>query len=303
MRVWWLAVVPVVGCGVLSGLDGLEVADGSADVTTNDAADDGDAANGSDASIDVGACESGTCGASAGFQPVLFASDRATLCPTGTTTNDAVVDPTAPPNACACACNYAPTCVPQANTFQWGLSTCGTALTVGQIDGGCDAINNNLGTGSFHMSMGPLSPVNACTNAATPTGQAITPPGRVCTFANCSACPTVAGFALCYAKSGDVSCPSGMTKHSVGTGASLACGACTTCTSTAKCKGTVELFDDNQCNSSLGTLQVDGTCQAYNLNKTINAVKYTPSVDQGTCTPGTSVASVGISAQTTVCCP
>ena len=285
---------------MLSGLDGLHVTDGGgADVTSSDATDEG----ASDAGIDVGACESGTCGAPAGYQPVLFASNRSTECPNGTTTNDAVVDPSVSIDACPCACNYAPSCVPQPNTFSYGgLAGCLSQFTGGQLDGGCNAINTNLGTGSFHLQMGPFAPSNACTNVAKP-GQASAPQGRICTLSSCSACPSLPGFSLCYAKNGDVSCPTGMSKHAIGTDAGVACTACTACTSTAKCKGTLGLFDDNQCSSSLGSLTVDGTCQGFNSNKSVNSVKYVPALDQGTCTPGTSDASVAITGLTTICCP
>jgi len=200
-------------------------------------------------------------------------------------------------------CSYQPSCLPEPNTFQYGATGCTSSATLGQLDGGCTSIGSNLGSGSFDMSMAPLSPTNACTNGVQTPAQATTPPGRLCTLAGCSACPTVAGFALCYATNGDVGCPSGMTKHSVGTDAGLSCGACTTCSSTAKCKGTVELYEDNHCGSSLATLQVDGTCQAFSLNKPIDSVKYAPSIDLGTCTPGTSTPTVTVSGQTTVCCP
>lgn len=299
MRLRWVVVLAASGCGWLSGLDGLAL-DGGSDATFADAADD--VAPG-DAGLDVGTCESGTCGAPLGFQPVLFASDRATLCPPGTTTNDAIVDPAAPLGACSCSCTYQPTCLPQPDAFDYGLTTCNTPFDAGSLDGGCDTINSNMLTGSLHVAMGPFAPANACTNVAKPTANASTPPGRLCTFASCSACPTVAGFALCYAQNGDVPCPSNTTKHFVGTAASLSCGACSTCTSTANCRGTLQLFDDNQCTSSLGTLQVDGGCQTFNTNKTVNSVKYTATVELGTCTPGTSLASVAISGQTTICCP
>jgi len=299
MRVGWLvAIASLAGCGVLSGLDGLTVVGdgGVSDVTSGDAMND--------AGIDVGACESGACGAPAGFQPVLFAADRGTLCPSGSTTVDAVVDPVVPPNACACECNYQPSCLPEPNSFQFGVSTCTTPITLQQqLDGGCNTINANLGNGSFHMSIGPFPPSNACTNAVKPGAKPSTPPGRMCTLADCSACAPVSGFALCYAQAGDVECPTKtMTKHSLGTDATLACSACTACSSTAKCKGTVQMFFDTACSSSAGTVTVDGTCQGF-ADSNINSVKYNPSVDQGLCTPGTSTASITMNAPTTVCCP
>ena len=305
MRLRWLALLAAsTGCGVLSGLDNLSIGDGGGtDVTSSDGADDAAKDAGVDAALDVGACESGACGAPAGFQPVLFASDRGTLCPTGSTTLDVVVDPTAPANPCSCNCNYQPSCLPQPITYEYGFNACNIQQTLqGQVDGGCNGTSANLGTG-IHLAAGPLPPANACTNTVKTNGKATTPPGRLCALADCSSCPSVSGFSICYGQGGDVACPQGMTKHSVGSDAQLTCEACTACTSTAKCKGTLQMYSDGQCATPIGALTVDGTCQGFNGNANIQSVKYVPNLDPGMCTPGTSNASIAFSAQTTVCCP
>ena len=67
-------------------------------------------------------------------------------------------------------------------------------------------------------------------------------------------------------------------------------------------QGTLQLYGDSLCSMPTGSLTVDGTCQAFN-NGNLKSVKYTPAVDQGTCTPGTSTASIAVSGQTTICCP
>ena len=283
---------------MISGLDDLTT-DGATDVATSDAGDEA-----SDAALDVGSCESGACGAPLGFQPVLFASDRNTACPAGATSIDAVVDPLAPPNGCPCECTYQPTCLPQPDTFEYGILSCTTPITINaQLDGGCNAISPSLGNGSFHAQMGPFSPANACTNAVKTPGTVSTTTGRLCSVTDCSACVSIPGFSLCYAQSGDVPCPSSLkTKHTVGTDANLSCSACSLCTSTAKCRGSLQMFSDTACATPNGTLTVDGTCQGFSSSD-IHSLKYTPTLEQGTCTAGTSSASVAVAAQTTVCCP
>ena len=300
MRLGWLALVSTAGCGLISGLDNLDVGDGGvADVTSADGASD---AGLPDVSLDVGACEAGTCGAPAGFQPLFFTSNRQTACPSDTTSVDVVVDPSAPQNACQCECNYQPSCLPQANSFQWGLSNCATSYSGGQLDGGCNGTNVSLGGTSVHLAMGPFPPTNTCTNALKQNSNPSAPPGRLCTNGDCSSCNAPPGFSMCFAKEGDAQCPTGFTKHAVGTSAALSCSACTACKSTATCAGTLKMFSDDQCGTLLGTLNVDGTCQGFSSSN-VKSVKYNPNVDNGVCTPGTSTSSVALTTQLTVCCP
>jgi len=294
MRLRWLVLFAgASGCGVLSGLDGLEVGDASVDASSE--------ASPIDASLDVGpSCGAGACGAPAGFQPVLFAtSAAATSCPSGATQLDVVVDPLAPPNACTCTCEDSPTCLPEALVYGTG-NNCGTQTKTNiTLDGGC----NNAG-GSIppsHVSITPFPPTNACTNKLV-TGSLQDTHGRICGVSDCSACTAPVGFELCFAQNGDVQCPAGMKQHAVGASDSMQCGPCSACSSTATCKGNLEIFDDGACLSSDGQLPVDGTCQLVSSDF-FGAFKYVPTVDPGTCTGGTSTATVSLTSRTTVCCP
>jgi hypothetical protein len=300
MRLWWLTLVASAGCGVLSGLDNLSVdgGDGGASVDAADAADD----SVSDAPSDVGSCEASTCGAPEGFQPVLFASDRATPCPTDSTTLDAVFDPQPPLNACTCTCNYQPACFPQTLVYQYGNTTCNsTQVTPLEVDGGCNSEGFVI-QAPVHVAVGPFPPTNACTNALKTNGKATSSPARVCSISSCSTCAPPTGFALCFSKTGDVPCLSSASKHLVGSDTQLACGACTACSSTATCRGTMQLFGDYACSTNQQSVTADGTCQSTS-NGGIGSVKYLPAVDQGMCTPGTSAASATLTAPMTVCCP
>ncbi len=300
MRVWLLvcSAVCVAGCGVLSGLDGLTVTDGGGNV---DASDDGVL---SDVSIDIGpACETGACGAPSGFQPVLFANDRDTSCPSGLSSVDVVVDPAPSPNACTCVCNYQPSCSLEALAYSIGNSTC-TQLTTTQtlLDGGCDKGSGMPPPG--RMSFGPFAPTNACTSTLGPAGTVTSTSGRLCPVESCAACTTPMGFSLCFAQPGVAACPKTMTTHVIGQDPTIECGVCGPCTSTATCKGMLTIYDDSACNINDTTFTVDGTCNSTFDVDTLGSYRYAPSVDPGVCTPpAASAASVTLSAQTTVCCP
>jgi hypothetical protein len=298
MRVWLLAcfAVSVAGCGMLSGLDGLTVTDGG----NVDASDDGVLL---DVSIDIGpACEAGACGAPAGFQPILFANDRNTVCPSGLSSIDVVVDPSPAANSCTCVCNYQPSCSTETLTYSTGINAC-TQLSTTQtvLDGGC-----NKGSGMTppsRMSFGPFAPTNPCTSTLGSAGTVTSTSGRLCSVESCAACIAPVGFSLCFAQPGLVACPKGMTTHVTGENAVIECGACGACTSTATCKGTLTIYDDGACALKDDTYTVDGTCNSTFDVDTLGSYKYAPSVDPGMCVPGTSVANVSVSAQTTVCCP
>ena len=296
----WLLALVAPACGMISGLDGLNVVDASAvDASVDvDAADDGPA---DVVGIDIGtSCEAGTCGAMTNFQPVLFTEGSGT-CPQGTTSFDLIADPAPPANACTCACNYQPQCLPQPLVYGTG-NTC-ASLQNGNVtlDGGCNQGNNQQVPP--HVAVGPFAPTNACPSKLTQsTTTPTSSPARICTISDCASCTAPPGFQLCFAQSGDVPCDAKMTRHVVGANAKLTCSACSACSSTAKCKGTIDIYDNFSCGFTSDTITVDGTCQATTANF-LGSLKYTPAVDPGTCTPGTSDAGVVVSAQTTVCCP
>ncbi|HEY1959332.1 MAG TPA: hypothetical protein VGH28_27155 [Polyangiaceae bacterium] len=254
-----------------------------------------------DAGLDVGSCEGGACGAPDGFQPVLFAADRNTAC---TGALDVVVDP-GPPSAGACTCSCTPkagACLPQAQLVgSVGLAGCSMVTTIPvALDGGCNEGTN--GEPPSHAAFGPFPSTGAsCSSSLQATGTIASTPGRVCPVTSCSACAPPTGFELCFAADGAVACPSGMTKHVVGSSAELACSPCTDCSVTSTCGGTLKIYDDKSCLSLTDTITVDGTCHTVQ-NDILGGFRYTPAANQPTCVAGTSTASVSVAAQTTVCC-
>ena len=296
------------GCGLVSSLDGLKVSgDASAlsdanDDTTAPSDGGGDLDAPSDGGLDVGAsCEAGTCGSPAGFQPVLFTSGSPLPCPQSSSSSvDVVVDPAPVTNACTCQCTFQPSCIPQLFNFGAG-NNCATVQNSNiQLDGGCQQ-TSNVQTPT-HIAIGPFAPTNTCTNKLNANTKPQETSGRICSVADCSSCGAPTGFQLCYAHGGDVACPAATTKHSIGSSAQVACSACTGCSSTAKCKGNIELYQDNLCGLGTTSITVDGTCQVTSGN-TLGSVRYTVAIDQGTCVAGTSTASTTVSDLTTICCP
>ncbi len=289
MRLRWLVLLAgSAGCGVLSGLDGLTIGDAGVDAPADDA------------SLDVGSCDAGACGAPAGFQPILFATGSVPVCPAGTTQLDVVVDPVAPNGACSCNCNYQPSCLPQPLVYGTGSTCTSQTKTNVTLDGGCNQASGN--PPPQHVAVGPFAPTNACTNAVKVNGNPTDTPGRICTISSCIACSAPMGFELCFARNGDVPCPTGFTSHSVGASSSLQCSTCTMCSSTAQCKGMLQVYNDFDCLASNVQLPVDGTCQTT-TSGSFGGFKYVPTVDPGVCTPGTSTATIALTEQTTVCCP
>jgi len=293
------------------------------DVVTDGGGNDGGGDGAFDALPDIvippPSCEAGACGAPQGFQPVLFAADRNTPCPNGTTSFDMVANPgDAGAGACTCDCNVTaqPTCVPQ--TLVHNLDTnapnnplCTTAGgTWLLVDGGC----NNSGPHPLtsHWSVPPGSVVDAgkCTGTAAANPSAVpSTPSRMCMDATCTtACAPAVGFSECFQATGDVPCPSGLTKRSVGTAIAVTCGSCSACAVSADggCQGTLSLYSDTACATLLeAPIGVDGGCVTNAAaNQTINSYQYSASLVGLTCTPGTSSAtSVSLNQPQTICCP
>lgn len=303
-----------------------EVTDGHADGTVDaaDAALDATdaAANTTDASGDavvdalgdvgvipdvaVPTCD-GACGAPTGFAPVLFALDQSTGCPSGTTTLNGAADPSIG-GACACDCTVTqpPSCLPAVLTHDIG-DTAGACSSVSpfvpDVDGGCyDA--GNIGLHAY-WSIPPPSVTSQGTCSSKPASDPsaiMATASRLCLDSTCQAtCNTTAGFKTCLMASGNVPCPGGYTTHHVGN-VTVSCGTCSACSVGGSCGGTVSIYSDESCTSTLGTVPVDGTCAPTGGSGTIGSLKYTPAIVGQTCTPGTTTGTVSLQQELTVCC-
>ena len=262
----------------------------------------------------VPSCEAGTCGAPAGFAPILFASDRSAACPPGTSTFDLPADPTdAGASACTCDCNVTtqPTCLPQTlvHYVDGDAGTWGQESTLKPVvDGGCDRqFAGFVASPHWAVPLMPPTAAGACTGTAKPDPSQVTvAPSRLCVDESCGTCAAPAGFQVCYAALGDLACPPGSTKHRAGAAADVTCSTCSSCSVTADCGGSVTLFQDSLCASPIGSpVSVDGGCAPTGGNLTpLGSIQYAPAVVNLACKPGkTTPTGVGMASPLTVCCP
>ncbi len=251
------------------------------------------------------ACDA-SCGAPAGFYPVLFEPTRTSTCPSGTQTEDLVADPgTAPSAACACGCTVSqqPSCLPTSLQFHFGTTSC-TSSTVLGVTGGCDkGPNYTLAAYGEVVSPPPLD-AGACSNAATPNPGVVSRSNvRVCAPTTCGAsCSATGTFKVCYAAPGNVACPGGLVAHHAGTDVTVAC-TCAGCTMNGTCGGTVDLYGDGNCLSLAYAQNVDSTCSAQTASGTIiRSWKYIPAT--ASCDGGApSQVDAGLANAETICCP
>ena len=292
----------LAGCGLVSGLDNLGVSDASVDATL-DAGVDGEPAEVlvDDSSLDVGpSCEAGTCGAPSGFEPVFFAADQSTDCANAL---DVVSDPAVPAGACTCTCIASDTCVPQVLSYSGGGNQCSQAGALGVVDGGCEqgSQQKSAPTKIAFPTM-PLSDASTCANTLA-QGSPTSTPARVCPLATCSACTAPKGYSLCFAAAGDVPCSEGMTRHVVAETATVSCGACSACSPTGACGGTVHISDDMFCGNTIDqTINVNGSCVTTEFD-IFGSYQYNWSLLDAGCTAGTSTGALKLKAETTICCP
>jgi len=262
----------------------------------------------------VPSCEAGTCGAPAGFAPILFASDRSAACPPGTSTFDLPADPSdAGASACTCDCNVTtqPSCLPQTlvHYVDGDAGICGQESTLKPVvDGGCDKQQFGF-VASPHWAV-PLMPTTApgaCTSAAKADPSQVTvAQGRLCVDESCATCAAPAGFQVCYAAIGDLACPVGTTKHLAGAAAAVTCSACSSCSVTAECGGSVALYQDSLCSTPVGSpVPVDGGCSPTGGTLSpLGSIQYTPAVFNLACKAGkTTTTAIGLASPLTVCCP
>ena len=282
-------VATLAACGLVSGLDGLKVGDLDASL---------DATTISDSSLDVGiSCEAGACGAPDGFQPVYLALDRNGSCGGS---QDVIVDPAPQSDACTCTCTPTSACVPQALSYKEGESCTTASSSPVVLDGGC-----NLGSGSVvpsRMSVGPFSlDAGACTGSVSVDGVVASTAGRVCGLSSCTACAAPSGFALCFLAPSST-CPSSMTAHTVAMAAEVSCTPCSACTATGSCGGTLAIYDDSQCLDQTDSVPVTGDCHSVSAD-VFGSFRYTPSLLDASCSPGTSQSGLVLTQSATICCP
>ena len=294
-----------IGCGLVSGLDGLKVIDG--DASPGEAGQD----------VVLVQCDGG-CGFSLppGFALVTFTTSLPTTCPSGTTTEAVVADPTVASDACSCKC-----------TMTTKATCAAVDVKVFVADGGfqCTSLFTTLAGGAgCHQTLlafGTNARVNsnfegvtvvdagACgTKEVADASTLATTPAQVCVPSSCDTtaalCTPPSGQRLCAASAGDVACPAPFTeKHVIGAAASVACSTCaSTCTiGTPNCafSNNLTLYTDTAC--SVGS-QSTSSCSLVSGAPTFKSYDYTMIPSGGCTTTATSTASASLSGEQTVCC-
>jgi hypothetical protein len=239
-----------------------------------------------------GPTASGTCGCgscSVTSQPSCNAGSIAVTYDTQGTTTPPMCQLTAHPS-------------PLANT---PAGQCGTDLFVGDYS-------------TFDVAYAaPPASGGACTapGVATGVGVTATSQDRTCApdsaqSANCAGgvCqPSVSSpYAACLEAPGHVACPPGpmSVQHVVGTSATATCSACG-CAITAKCSGTMTLFNDGSCKNSAASIAT-GVCTPIVSTGTLIVRSYEyqgaapRTVGCQTGAPGSAQAT--LNGQETICC-
>lgn len=312
MRARSFVALALAGAGLAAGACAIDIpdvvgADGGADVVALDVV-------GTEGGpvFDAGpSCDA--CGAPAGFSPVLFALDRSTPCPSGTTDTDLVADPDGGVGACTCACNVTaqPSCFPATvqsfYSANGGNCTTSGATLLFPADGGCVMKSATLGGSAIQLD--PFVPTGgACSDVPTSdTSKVSTVAARMCT-ASCASetCAAATGYRACFAAAGDVACPSNLEKHTVGAALDLAC-ACGACSITVDggCEGTLTVFKNPDCTNIVEKAPVDGTCTPNTApqGSSFQSVSYAPSLVGLGCAAGAASPTVGLTQVGTICCP
>lgn len=268
-------------------------------------------------------CDPGACGLSApmGYDLVTFANDQATACPTGWATQDVLSDPLAETGACTCGCNVTSqgSCAGVTITRHLDSTTtpsCNMPATTTLTNAGpvCQALSVQLLISYSHYSADPPVPIGGSCAPTTSTNPSLltASPVRVCQPpASCigDIC-SATGSTVCLEAPGNVSCPPTYpTKTLVGTGDSLQCSACSGCSiSGGACGGDFTLYTGTLCAAGAASFPADGSCNPPPAGST--GVDYQSYTYDGvlskldTClATGTSFATVGLTGQSTICCP
>jgi hypothetical protein len=179
-------------------------------------------------------------------------------------------------------------------------------------DGKCVAYST-LALGSPHaVTQLPLTP-GSCTGGVSGDDSKVTTTAvrRCAPSAECreDACrgnlPT--GLRACIAHDGDVACPPGpfADKTVAGTGVTVGCNDCTSCTASATCPvGTLGFFSDASCTASVASIAADGQCHTNQTTGGGNLyIRYDAPAQGVACQPGTSTPKdATLASPITFCC-
>jgi hypothetical protein len=315
MRFWIVAFL--TGCGLYDGGSSTTPTDdGSApdSVVTTDGGKPVEAGPPLPCSTDGGPCVASL---PAGWSPIVVDPSATLGCPSNFMMADAITNPMLLPGACTCPCNIAtqPSCSIGMESPKYGDNQCGMNWKTLNIttDGQCMDLN----MGSFTPAPYQIWPKLPLTNGTCTAGPATIDMSKATGTAirQCiapSACaedvcngtaPT--GFQACVVHDDDVACPPSTpfkTKLPLAGATNISCDMCSPCSVTATCgNATVNIYTDQNCMNFGTTIAADNGCHSTNGSKQ-QTFKYVGSVQNPTCVPGMSTASVDLAMKKTICC-
>ncbi len=254
-----------------------------------------------------------------GWSIVAFDPTSEAACPSNFIDATEIYDATPQAGDCSCSCNVtsAPICnVGAMQRYVSNDTSCNMAGTILTMTGsGCTAWPQNTTDLDPYGKSLPLAPLGGSCNPSSNTvsNDVASNVGRMCTPP--SACAeqlcegsVPQGLSLCVVANGaQTTCPGGFgpTPLVVGDSATVTCSGCGCDMSTSTCtNASLSIFGDLACQTQLGTITVDGNCDADPVaGKTAIAFEYNATVNAQCFTnPNGAKGSATLQNQKTICC-
>ncbi|MBV9950285.1 MAG: hypothetical protein JOZ69_25825 [Myxococcales bacterium] len=294
---------------------GLDATIASSDGGMGTAADATTSGGGSDGSVGCGAV------APPGWSAVIFDPGLGP-CPATFTEHVVLGAPSVAAGACSCACTVtAPgTCgrgsLALTGAPGHGVDTCTSAWFTANVTGPeCIAVPASAQNGFDSIQASPLSATGqggTCSSQATSDPAALSePPQRYCDVppasaqAVCAGNPP-AGFSACITSPGKVPCPSStpfVNAFTVEDSADLTCGTCSACSVATSCSNpTVDAFTNATCAAPAAfSFVANGTCAGGAGEQAFLSIQVRVA-SNAVCTAGSSIPSVQLTGERTICC-
>jgi len=253
-----------------------------------------------------------------GWNVVAFDPNAEAACPSNFIEATEIYDATPDPNDCSCSCNVTSDPICNVGAMQRYVSSDASCNMSGVIltmtGSGCTSWPPSTSLDAYSKSS-PLAPLGgSCAPSTITSSNAVASKvGRMCTPP--SACAeqlcegsVPSGLSLCVVADGVQNlCPGGFgpTPLVVGDSATVSCSGCACDMSASTCtNASLQIFGDLLCKTSLGTITVDGNCDADPLaGDTAVAFEYSATVNAQCASTSSGVtSSASLQNPKTICC-
>lgn len=244
----------------------------------------------------------------AGFSLVLLVDAGAT-CPPGFDATDVVSNPVVQPGACVCDpctfagadCNQGTLTASYDNTP--GASSCNIPAPSYSTQGGaCENVGG--GSSSHGRVNAPANPTTGtCSSEVRAVKASVQRTARKLCAPQSGACIDAAcGSKACFVADGDVACPGGTQKTSIGTDVDVACAACGCNVTSVTCGGTWTFYQQVGCAGAVVFALTSGACVATS-GQGYASRRWAGSVLARQCALSAPAGSPIFVQPRTVCCP